>query len=432
MATVNVKAVNPKRTHEGAVAHPTNAEQDLRRSVMACLLWEDEFYESGETIASRIKGLIPHVKSEIVRDIAIEAREKQNLRHVPLLLARELARNGFGGAADLLARIIQRADELTEFLSIYWLDGRQPLSAQVKKGLAKAFGKFNEYQLGKYNRDNTVKLRDVLFLSHAKPKDAEQAALWKRLIDGTLVTPDTWEVSLSGGKDKKETWERLLSERKLGGLALLRNLRNMQEAKVSDTMIRQALAVMNTERILPFRFVAAAKYAPRFEPELEAALLKSINLKLNGKTVILVDGSGSMDRPLSDKSDMTRFDAASALAMIAREMSNETEIFVFSQNVYQVPPRRGFALRDAIKERAEFGSTNLGAALNAINKQFEYDRIIVVTDEQSADRIPNPNGKGYMINVASAQNGIGYGAWTHIDGFSEAVFNYILVDETTQ
>ena len=67
----------------------------------------------------------------------------------------------------------------------------------------------------------------MLFLVHAKPKDDSQAALWKRLVDGELATPDTSEVELSAGKDKKETFERLLLEGKLGGLAVLRNLRNM-------------------------------------------------------------------------------------------------------------------------------------------------------------------------------------------------------------
>ncbi|MFO7863430.1 MAG: TROVE domain-containing protein, partial [Salinivirgaceae bacterium] len=105
---------------------------------------------------------------------------------------------------------------------MYWKDGRQPLSAQVKKGLAAAFQKFNAYQLAKYNRDGEVKLRDVLFLCHANPTSQEQELVWKKLIDGTLESPDTWEVNLSSGADKKETWERLLREEKLGALALLR------------------------------------------------------------------------------------------------------------------------------------------------------------------------------------------------------------------
>ena len=86
----------------------------------------------------------------------------------------------------------------------------------MKKGLAAAFTKFDEYALAKYNRPTPVKLRDVLFLSHAKPVDEAQATLWKRLIAGELVAPDTWEVALSSGADKRETWERLLMERKLG------------------------------------------------------------------------------------------------------------------------------------------------------------------------------------------------------------------------
>src|SRR5204862_169279 len=82
-----------KLTHEGAVAYQhTNAAQDLQRSVMACLLWEDTFYESGVSIAERISSLVPQVTAETVSLLAIEAREKMKLRHVPLLLACEMAK----------------------------------------------------------------------------------------------------------------------------------------------------------------------------------------------------------------------------------------------------------------------------------------------------------------------------------------------------
>ena len=105
----------------------------------------------------------------------------------------------------------------------------------MKKGLAAAFPKFDEYALAKYDRGGPVKLRDVLFLAHAKPRDEAQAEVWKRLIAGELTTPDTWEVALSSsGADKREAWERLLREQKLGALALLRNLRNMREAGVDE------------------------------------------------------------------------------------------------------------------------------------------------------------------------------------------------------
>lgn len=432
-------AVPSIRTHEGAVAKHINAELQLRRSVMAHMLWEAEFYEDGQSIAARIIDCIKRVAPEKVAAIAIEAREQMKLRHVPLLIVREMARLATHRelVASTLARIIQRPDELAEFLAIYWKDKKQPLSAQVKRGLAAAFQKFDAYSLAKYNRDGAIKLRDVLFLCHAKPKDEAQAATWKQLIDGTLSVPDTWEVSLSAaGKegDKKTIWERLLAEGKLGALALLRNLRNMQQAQVSMEAIKAALGSMKAERVLPFRFIAAATYAPTLEPQLEAAMFRCITdkAKFSGATVLLVDVSGSMDAVISSKSDLRRVDAACGLAMLLRELCEDIAIVTFSTTAVLVPSRRGFALRDAISHSQPHGSTELGVALQAIHTDTrinKYARLIVITDEQSADKVPDPKGKGYVINVASAQNGVGYGAWTHIDGWSEAVVDYIMQSE---
>lgn len=425
------------RTHEGAVAKHINPEFQLRRSVMAHMLWENEFYEDGQTIAGRIVELVSKVHPESCAALAVEAREKMKLRHVPLLIVRAMAalksHRHLVGAT--LASVIQRPDELTEFLAIYWKDGKRPLSAQVKKGLAKAFQKFNAYSLGKYNQAGAVKLRDVLFLCHAKPKDDEQAATWKKLVDGTLESPDTWEVSLSSGADKKATWERLISEERLGALALLRNLRNMQEAKVPMSVIKGVLKNIKTERVLPFRFISAARFAPTLEPELESAMFKCIEGKerLSGKTVLLVDVSGSMNDPISGRSDLRRVDAACGLAMLLREIAEEVVVLTFSSKLVLVPSRRGFALRDAIDQSQEHGATHLGAALRGIHQDErtnDYRRLIVITDEQSHDSVPDPSGKAYMLNVASNRNGVGYGKWMHIDGWSEAVVDYILQHES--
>src|SRR6266852_9054348 len=233
-----------KQTHEGAPAKHISPELQLRRSVLACLLWESQFYEDGIEIAGRIAELVPKVAAEKVAALAVEAREQMKLRHAPLLLVREMARHKTHRAlvAETLARVIQRADELAEFVAIYWKDGRVPLSGQVKKGLAAAFPKFDEYQLAKYDRGGPINLRDVLFLCHAKPRDQVQADVWKKLVSGSLSAPDTWEVALSSGADKREAWERLLREQKLGALALLRNMR---EAGVDEPLVLEALSAMN-------------------------------------------------------------------------------------------------------------------------------------------------------------------------------------------
>jgi len=429
MAQLNVAKAkkNPVYTHEGAKARIIPPVLQLRRAVMACLLWENTFYESGKSIANRISDLVAKVSQRDAAEMAIEAREKMKLRHVPLLLLREIARHSMPHLNYYISRVIQRADEMTEFLSIYWKDGRCPLSAQVKKGLAGAFVKFDEYQLAKYNRDTDVKLKDVLFMCHAKPKTPEQEDLWKRLIDGKLAVPDTWEVNLSAGKDKKETFERLLRERKLGPMALLRNLRNFAQSGVDRKIVKEAILDMNISRVLPFRFITAARHAPDLEPQLEVALFKCCAEKplLSGHTIILIDVSGSMDSMLSARSEVSRIDAASGIAMLASEICEDVSVYTFSEYIKQVPSRRGFALRDAIDKSQQHSGTYLGQAISVINES-KHDRLIVISDEQSHDRVKDPVAKhAYMINVASYKNGIGYGKWTHIDGFSEAVLDYI-------
>jgi len=431
MARLNLMNLAAKlRTHEGAPARAISPELQLRRSVLACLLWESQFYEDGIEIAGRIAELVPKVEADQVAALAVEAREQMKLRHAPLLLVREMARIAThrGLVAETLERVIQRADELAEFVAIYWKDGRVPLSSQVKKGLAAAFPKFDEYQLAKYDRGGPIKLRDVLFLCHAKPRDDKQAAAWKKLIWGRLATPDTWEVALSAteGRGKREAWERLLAENKLGALALLRNLRNLHDAGVDEALVLTALRAMNTQRVLPFRFLAAARHAPQWEEALESAMLSSIasQEKLRGKTVLLVDVSGSMTAALSRRSEMQRTDAAYGLAVLLREIGERVSVFSFSDRLVEVPARRGFALRDAIDQSQPHSSTQLGKAVEELNRE-RYDRLIVITDEQAHDAVSKPGGKGYVVNVASYKNGVGYGAWTHIDGWSEAVVEYI-------
>jgi hypothetical protein len=416
------------RTHGGTPAFPhLTAEQRLRRAVMSCLLWEDQFYVDGKTIADSIEEAASAVSPAVLASVAVEARSVHNLRHVPLLLAAALAKRGGSVVSDTIYQIIQRADELSEFLTVYWRNGKTPISKQVKIGLAKAFQKFDAYQLAKYDREKAIRLRDVLFLVHAKPKDEQQAAIWKQLVDGTLPSPDTWEVGLSAGKDKRETFERLIRENQLGYLALLRNLRGMTEAGVDEGLIREALlARKGANRVLPFRYVAAARACPRLEPTIDQALSEAISElpPFSGKTAILVDVSGSMDVPLSGKSDLKRVDAAAALASL---INGDVRMFSFSNQVVEVPPRRGMAGVDAIVKSQPHGGTALALAVRSLNAQVPHDRLIVITDEQATDgRVPDPVCQNaYMINVASYRNGVGYGKWKHIDGFSEGVLKWI-------
>jgi 60 kDa SS-A/Ro ribonucleoprotein len=451
----------------GAVAAKISPEMELRRLTAACMLWEDNFYEQGIAVSGRIKELVPRCDPDFLYENAIEMRTKQHLRHAPLMLVREMARHDKtkGRVAKLLPQVILRADELSEFVAIYWQDGRAPLSAQVKRGLAEAFGKFDEYQLAKYNRAGPVKLRDVLFLSHAKAKDAEQDALWKRLIEGTLATPDTWEVGLSAGQDKRETFERLMADGNLGGLAFLRNLRGMQEAGVPLETIAEYGKRANFSRVLPFRFIGAAMHTDAaLHPMLSDLFLRNAQArpKLPGKTVVVVDTSGSMfGSPVSAKSDLTRVAAGASLAAILRESCEQFVLYVTADNTSRVmTDARGVELvgmfpsvefgKGTAPGYRSYGSYNDNTIFKMVggggiytNRMLEHtkraegeaDRLIVVTDEQDCDygskAINNPWAKvNYLLNVSTHRNGVAYGdGWVHIDGWSEAVIDYMFEAE---
>ena len=430
MATLN-KAKAKVYTHEGAQAASFPATEELRRLVMSCLLWEDQFYESGSEQAANIESILEHVPFSAAFNIASEARLKMHLRHVPLFIAAVLARRG-ERVAGLLELIIQRPDELTEFMAIYWRNGRCPLSSQVKKGLARAFTKFNQYQLAKYVQNNAskaIKLRDVLFLCHAIPRDKEQAEWFKQLAGGTLPAPDTWEVELRDSTDKKASWTRLLSEKKLGSMALVRNLRNMINEGVSKTLIRQSLVDSCPGRMMPYRFIAAAQQVPIFERELETVFRKCCeeDTPFLGSTLMLVDVSYSMQDQLSDKSNMTRLDAACGLAMILAERCQTLQVYTFSNQLVEVAPRKGFALRDAIVRSQDHHGTRLGKSIECLKRTVtDIDRMIVITDEQTHDHVSGPIWKHpWIVNVASYKHGVGLGQWRKVNGWSQGITKYI-------
>jgi 60 kDa SS-A/Ro ribonucleoprotein len=178
---------NPERaarTGESVSARFRSHEVELHQVVVDCR----RGHPVSEACARRIAELVPKVPADKVAALAIKAREQVKLSYVSLLVVREMCRHRTHRelVAETLARVAQQPEDLIEFVAMYWKDRRVPLSSQAKRGLAAAFPKFDEQQLAKCKPKGPIKLRDVLFLSHAKPRDEAQAAVWKRLIWGRL------------------------------------------------------------------------------------------------------------------------------------------------------------------------------------------------------------------------------------------------------
>jgi len=433
-----------------------SAKQDnismLRRTVLANLLWEKNAYVDGITTAQQIAELIPKCNPKEVANLAIETRLVQKLRHTPLFIAVEMLKHKEHKkyVADVLAKVITRADMLTDFLAIYQVQNGgklKPIAAQAKKGLGNAFNNFSEYQLAKYDRDAAIKLRDVLFLVHAKPQQGKEE-LFSKIANRELKTPDTWEVSLSTGKDKKQTWTRLIEEGKIGGLAMLRNIRNMMEASVDKKVINRGLETLKSQMLLPLDFLKTARINPEFSREIEDAMIGSYaNLpRIPGKTLFVLDRSGSMNARVSDKSDFTRLDQAMAMAMLAANQCEDYTLVCTAGADHNWThttelikyPKKGFDIADQIKGlKIGYGGIFTRQALEWCEKNVGkvFDRIIVFSDSQDMDRknkIPKPFGKyNYICDVSAHKNGVNYkGVWTaEISGHSEHFLTYIAAYE---
>jgi hypothetical protein len=419
----------PIITYEGGKASRQTPETELRRAVSTCLLWEDTFYEKGNDIATRIADLCAKVKPEVLRILTIEAKTHMKLRHVPLWLIVQAIRLKSPYVKELIVQVVHRPDEMSELLSLYWKDGRKPLAAQLKKGLAAVFTSFSSYSLAKWNKDSAIKLKDVMFLTHPKPINNEQAQVWKQLIDGTLASPDTWEVALSSGKDKRETWERLLREKKLGYMALLMNLRNMEEASVDRELVDTALKNgAHGSKALPFRFISAYKHAPSYADSLSEAMEMAIEGHLEGETAIVIDVSGSMSQALSGKSTIARYEAATALAILIRAITPKSRVFLFDTSCIEIPNIRGLGLLAHINSKLG-GGTNIAQALKYVQTKCDLlHRVVLITDEQAHDGIhPLWTKYGYIINIAPYKPGLDTnGSWVRINGFSEHIVDWII------
>lgn len=429
----------------------------LRRAVLANLLWEDIAYMDGKSVSAEIKRLIPLCNAEDVYNLAREARLLQKLRHTPLFIAVEMCKyDATRQYVDkLLPEIITRADMLTDFVAIYWKENGNgaPICNKAKKGLAEAFHNFNEYKLAKYDRDAEIKLRDVMFLCHPKPTNKYEEALYKKVADRALAIPDTWEVALSSGADKKATWERLIAENKLGGKAILMNLRNMMQAGVDRYAIEDALKNLNGSMLLPLDFLKAANYASEFKSQISESMVNSYkNLpKLPGRTLFIVDISGSMYTRISAKSEFSRIQVAEAMAMLAANQCERCEIVATAGNDWTRVhksnridyPEKGFGLMKQISDMYnELGGGGIFTrqCLEWCKNQNWYgdgfDRVIVFSDSQDCDlpdkRIPDPFGKyNYICDVSANTRGINYkGVWTaEISGWSEHFLTYIAAFE---
>jgi len=427
-------------TYEGAPGYARDAKGELFLLAVAMMVSEGSYYEDAATRDARYEALAAQVAVEdpqwmarFVRWLRDEATMRSTSLVAALQAARAMVDAGVPGSRRIVDSALQRADEPGEALA--WWTGRygRTIPKPVKRGIADAVRRlYTEFALLRYDTATKgFRFGDVLELTHPAPASPEQGALFawalarrrnrpqavpaappmvaaneqlraaaKRdprvLLDTEALRAAgfTWEDALSLASstvDRAALWTALIPT--MGYMALLRNLRNFDEAGVPDEVaatVAQRLAdpdEVAQSRLFPFRFLAAyrATSSVRWAAALERALNASLRRvpRLTGRTLILVDLSGSMQVPVAGaRSRLSCADAAKVFGAALALRADDPTLVWFDTESGRVPVRPGTALLTLVESFPPGGGgTNTAAAVR--RWYHRHDRVVIVTDEQA-------------------------------------------------
>ena len=461
MAKFNTTNTNKTVNKSGHAAYKMKDKDKLVTQVLTSFFNESKFYgDNSAEMQETIKSVIA-TDPAFVAKLAVFARREFNMRSVAHVLTAYLAHEVEGKpyAKDTIKAITLRGDDVTEIMSCYInLFGNRPIPNSLKKGIAEAMQGFDEHTLAKYKGDGkSVKMRDLLCICRPTPKNDEQSAMWKRLLNGELETPYTWETELSANGNNTATWEKLIDSGKVGYMALLRNLRNILTANPSN--VNKVLeTIENPERVkkskqLPFRYLSAYKElknigGSRVFDALENAIEASIeNIpKLSGTTVIAVDTSGSMRNTVSHKSDVSCGEIGMLLGLIANKICENSIFYTFDTTIKKYAVSHRTSILETVSESCCGGGTHMQLPFNKmISDNIKADRVIVISDNECnggwwsapiqklADEYRRITGNDIWVHAIDLQ-GYGtqqfHGAKTNIiAGWSEKVLEFIKLAE---
>ena len=404
-----VKGNNKILNKAGGSAYKILEEKTkLVTMVLTTFFNEKKYYgDNSKEIVEQIR-LVAEKDPVFVAKLAVYARRVFHLRSVSHVLAVELANvvKGHPITRKAISGVVQRADDMTEMMSYHINKYGKPIPNSLKRGLADAFRRFDEYSLAKYDRRQQVTLKDVLCLVRPTPLDQRQSSMWKRLIEGELQVPTTWETQLSTRGNTKEVWEELIAGNYLGYMAGLRNLRNVVQSGAENIHILLN-KLSNPEEVrkskqLPFRFLSAyrefeALQRSDVDPFIVQKVLNTIEKALEvssenlpffkGRTFIVSDVSGSMRSPLSRHSKVEMIDVGTLLAAMANKFCESAIASVFAEDFAIVPLSN---MDSVLTNQKKLLDTKVGFA-TYLHKPLQYllenkikvDRILVFSDMQA-------------------------------------------------
>ena len=387
-------------------------------SMLLTSFTQDQYHRSADDGLKRLGQLVAAIPNKgFVAKAAAYARNEFGMRSITHALIGELVTQvkGEDWVKYAVANTVRRPDDALEILAYVG----KPVPNSLKKGLALAIQKFDEYSLAKYRGENTdCKMVDLFNLVHPAPHSVGQRDLWNKLMNGTLKSKDTWEVNVSAaGSDahaKKAAWTELVESGKIGYFALLRNLRNILHW--APDAVPEAIEILTDKirikksLVLPFRYLTAFRQlqdepgvSPILEGLIEACEISLSNVpEFDGNTLTVVDTSGSMYSTISEKSTVRYTDIAFLMAAaFAKKQDGDFMIFASKAGYESVVGTA--ALRFAVDSEAFSGKYDHGTNFQSIFERANapYDRIVIFSDMQAWETRQNCSFYGSMYNDTS-------------------------------
>jgi 60 kDa SS-A/Ro ribonucleoprotein len=398
MSKFNQKSTGTKTVNlAGGEAFQQSPELELI-SILLTSFANDQFYRSENETYSTLSNLIEKCDRKFVAQAAIYARTKFGMRSITHVTASILAPHirGLKWAKDFYNVIVYRPDDMMEIISLLGKEGKLPNA--MKKGFAKAFDKFDAYQLAKYKGEGKeCKLVDIVNLVHPIPIEKNAKAL-SDLIKGVLKSTETWEAKLSKAGQtaksdeekvelKKEAWTDLIKTKKIAYFALLKNLRNIIEQ--APEVVNEAISILTDEKmikkslVLPFRFITAFEEIENLPQgkivrDVLIALNKAIDISVNnvpkfkGETLVVLDTSSSMQGKPSQIGSLFS-------AVLVKASNCDMMTFDYAARYINFNPLDS-TVTISKGLRFDAGGTNFHSIFLTANKK--YDRVIILSDQQ--------------------------------------------------
>ena len=342
MSKFNFKNTDKTVNRDGFPAYKMQDKEQLVTAVLTTMFGEPKFYGSTDEDIFVLATVICGEEPSFVAKLACYARNVANMRSVSHVLACIIAHEAHEYTRAVIRNIIVRPDDITEIMACYKQMYGKPFPNALKREIAEQIQRFDEYALAKYNsRGMSMKLRDVLRITHPTPKDEKTEALFRKVLDDTLETPYTWETELSEKGNTKEVWDELISSGKVGYMALLRNLRNIVKCGADIAPVLKVLSDperVKKSRQLPFRFFSAYRMLEQenlMTPEIHRALENALTVSVEnldtvpGRTLIAVDVSGSMGSCISRKSTVMCSEIAGLLGAMSSRICEDAAVCYF-------------------------------------------------------------------------------------------------------